>query len=75
MNQQQDEQNKSGKTGEGLGDTRDQGASGGVQPQTATETHNALGRGADTRKDDETGAHKGGATGTGGPGGVGGSVL
>jgi hypothetical protein len=70
MTQKQDH-----KTGDGGADARDSGASGGVQPESATETHNSLGRGADTRKDDETNAHKGGATGTGGPGGVGGSVL
>jgi hypothetical protein len=29
----------------------------------------------DTRKSDETGAHKGGASGTGGKGGTGGSAL
>ena len=47
----------------------------GIQPKPKVEEHNALGRGADTRKTDENSQHKGGASGTGGVGGTGGSVL
>ncbi|HEY9219325.1 MAG TPA: hypothetical protein VIO94_14850 [Phenylobacterium sp.] len=47
----------------------------GAQPKPKIEENNTLGRGADTRKDDENSQHSGGASGAGGVGGTGGSVL
>lgn len=55
--------------------SQDNDTKNGVQPKPKIEEHNALGRGADTRKTDENSQHKGGASGTGGVGGTGGSVL
>ncbi|HEY8571800.1 hypothetical protein [Phenylobacterium sp.] len=48
------------------------GAPDGRSGGRTGQNHDELG---DTRRTDETGAHKGGANGTGGPGGTGGSVL
>ena len=52
----------------------DQGRKALLEGRVLDEEHNALGRGADTRKTDENSQHSGGASGTGGVGGTGGSV-